>query len=362
MTQGGEKEQTLFDSHGKTKGRISLVAVISSVLFLWISLLWDDRIPFNDNIFGVVIGTFYSVYGEIHTAGSDPRYINSLRLLANIANNITFSSKHMSIENEVWIPRQKGRGSGLINVVVMRPKLAPKDKLLPLVVWFHGGGMVLGKAIDGSIPMSLLLHMNVTIASVNYRLAPENPFPAAYDDALSVLEYFASDASIAASIGGDIHRLVVAGESAGGNLAAGVTQAARDRGIAIAYQALFIPMLGYRFDTESYIENSNCPVLPAETVKWFWDKYVPDPRRCTNSSACQPLIGNTNGLPPTLVFTASCDVLRDDGIDYVRKLQNSGVQVDHIHAEGSHFGVTMFQGQKLQQAFRLIREALEKSQ
>jgi len=172
------------------------------------------------------------------------------------------------------------------------------------------------------------------------------------------MKYFATNPEAARIIGADASSIVVAGESAGGNLAAGTAQAARDLGIPIKFQALFIPMLRHESDTHSYVENANCPILSAKTTRWFWDKYVPDPTQCRNSSKCQPFLGDVNDLAPALVYTASCDPFRDEGFQYAQRLKRANVSTEYIAAHGSHFGVTMFEQHHLSDAFQIIGDAL----
>jgi acetyl esterase len=164
------------------------------------------------------------------------------------------------------------------------------------------------------------------VVSVDYRMAPEHVFPAAVDDCYAATVWVAENA---ASLGGDADRLVIGGDSAGGNLAAVVAQLARDRGgPSIRLQVLMCPVADHDFDRSSYNENATGYLLHKDAMQWFFDHYVPnaadrdDPR-------VSPLKGSLAGLPPAYVITAGMDPLCDEGDAYARALEAAGVAVTH---------------------------------
>jgi acetyl esterase/lipase len=208
-----------------------------------------------------------------------------------------------------------------------------------VVLYFHGGGWVLGDQVsDEPLCRDLCVRTDAVVVSVNYRHAPEDRFPAAADDAWAALQWVAAHTI---ELGGIPDELVAAGWSAGGNLVAVVTQRARDEGgPALRGQLLLTPVTDSAMDTASYRENADGYVLTAPLMRWFWDHYT-DPEQRTDPTAA-PLRGELAGLPPAIVVTAQFDPLRDEGIAYADALRAAGVPVEHIAARGhTHTSLTM---------------------
>lgn len=196
---------------------------------------------------------------------------------------------------------------------------------LPTVVFFHGGGFVLGSVeLMDDIARKLCRDTQAVVVSVDYRLAPEHPFPAAHDDALAATLWALANA---AALGGDPARVAVAGESAGGNLAASSAIRVRDLGLALAAQLLIVPGVDFARDTAA-LERSGreYPMLTPHDLREVARLYLgasahsaalfpPSPLRHTDLS----------GLPPTLVAVAGCDALCGEGLAYARRLQEAGV-------------------------------------
>jgi acetyl esterase len=207
----------------------------------------------------------------------------------------------------------------------------------PLVVFLHGGGWVLCDLDTHDIPCRNLANATGSVVvSVDYRLAPEHRFPAAIDDAYAALAWAHEHAG---ELGADPARLAVAGDSAGGNLAAAVALAARDRGgPALRYQLLIYPVLDHDFDRPSYQENAVGNFLTAVHMQWYWDQYVPDVDARDNPLASPMRAPELRGLPPAYVITAECDVLRDEGNAYAARLRDAGVPVTLSCAPGMFHG------------------------
>jgi acetyl esterase len=207
------------------------------------------------------------------------------------------------------------------------------DGPFPVIVWFHGGGWVVG-SLDDADPFvrRLVQATGFVCVSVDYRLAPEHPYPAAIDDCFAVAEWSAKNA---AELDADPRRLVVAGNSAGGNLAAAVAIRARDLGgPEIAFQFLACPVTDHDFTRQSYVDNADGYLLTTKDMRWFWDHYVREIGDRSGSDA-SPLRAQTlAGLPPALVVTAELDPLRDEGDEYARLLANAGVATTHRCYEG----------------------------
>jgi cation diffusion facilitator CzcD-associated flavoprotein CzcO/acetyl esterase/lipase len=202
----------------------------------------------------------------------------------------------------------------------------------PLVVYFHGGGWVLGnQESDDPLCRDLCVRSNAIILSVDYRHAPETRFPGPVDDAFAAVKWAADNAEAIGAIPG---QLAVAGWSAGGNLAAVVCQLARDAGgPAIAGQLLLTPVTDSDTTRGSYAENGEGYVLTASLMRWFWDHYADEAQR--NDPRVAPLkAASLADLPPAFIVTGEFDPLRDEGQAYATALVRAGVPVTHYPARG----------------------------
>ena len=219
---------------------------------------------------------------------------------------------------------------GRFRVRVLTPFGEPRG----IVVYFHGGGWVLGD-IDlqyDHIGRRLAELTRSVVVLVNYRKAPEHPFPTAIEDSWTGLTWVAEHAAELAPAGVP---LVVAGDSAGGNIAAVMTLRARDRGgPAIGYQALVYPVTDCDLTTPSYRAPQNQLLLNRDTMAWFWDHYLPDASARTNPEASPLRAPSHAGLPPALVVVAEFDPLHDEGVAYAEALRAAGVPVVLEEADG----------------------------
>ncbi|ALA59242.1 alpha/beta hydrolase [Nitrospira moscoviensis] len=202
----------------------------------------------------------------------------------------------------------------------------------PVIVYYHGGGWVIATVdtYDASA-RALANATNAIVMSVEYRKAPEHRFPAAHEDAYAAYKWALRNAQ---EIDGDPRLVAVAGESAGGNLAAGVSLMARQRRLPLpVHQVLIYPVTGYDFSTPSYEENADARPLNKAMMQWFFEKYLQSP-----SDAGDPRISlveaDPAGLPPTTVITAGIDPLRSDGRRYAERLRRAGVPVTYRNFEG----------------------------
>lgn len=206
------------------------------------------------------------------------------------------------------------------------------EGLRPIIVYFHGGGWLFGGPdSDDPFCRDLCVRSDAVVVSVDYRHAPEDRFPAAANDAVAALRWVSEHAE---ALGGRVDELVVAGWSAGGNLAAVVTQRARDEGgPRIAAQLLVCPVIDADFTRPSYVENGQGKGLTASVVAWFWDNYVDSADR-SNPLASPLQAQSLAGLPPAVLVTSEFDPLRDEGDAYAAGLAAAGVPVRHIRARG----------------------------
>jgi acetyl esterase/lipase len=206
----------------------------------------------------------------------------------------------------------------------------------PLLVYFHGGGWVIGNLdTHDSACHALANGAGCVVVSVDYRLAPEHKAPAAAEDCYAATRWVAENA---ASIGGDGARIAVGGDSAGGNLAAAVALMARDRGgPPLVHQLLVYPVTNYDLTTPSYLEAAcNEPgfLCTRDTMVYFWDQYLQDEAAGRNPYVSPLLAEDLSGLPPALVVTAQYDVLRDEGQAYAARLQEAGVPTTVSNYDG----------------------------
>jgi acetyl esterase len=205
---------------------------------------------------------------------------------------------------------------------------------LPAMVYFHGGGWVLGN-LDGSDAQcrALTNAARCVTVSVDYRLAPEAKFPAPAEDCYAATLWVAENAS---GLGCDPERMAVAGTSAGANLAAVVPLMARDRGRPrIAFQVLVYPITDGAMDTASYRDNAEGYFLTADAMTWFWKHYVNDEGDRVHPYAAPINASELRDLPPALVITAEHDPLRDEGEAYAARLRGAGVPVTCTRYDGT---------------------------
>jgi acetyl esterase len=209
---------------------------------------------------------------------------------------------------------------------------------LPVMVFFHGGGWVTG-TLDTQDPYcrALAAEARMMVVSVDYRLAPEDKFPAAVEDCTAAAEWVLAHAE---ELGGDAARVFVGGDSAGGTLAAVAALQLQDKGVSrLAGQMLLYPATVY-YDppTRSYLENATGYGLTRTGMMWFWDHYLNDRSEAKDFRAAPLLAPSLAGLPRAFVVTAEFDVLRDEGQAYAKRLVEAGVPVTHLFAEGMNHG------------------------
>lgn len=230
---------------------------------------------------------------------------------------------------------------GAFDALICWPDLKPHEELLPLLLWFHGGGWTLGNAAaQQGICRYLCAEAGIVVANIDYRLAPEWPFPSGPEDGHQALLWMISNA---ARLGIDPARISVGGASAGGHLAAVLAQMARNRGTAVIdFQALFYPCTSLRDEPLAYpsrarLGNGDYGVSMAE-FEWLRGHFLPDMALADDLRASPALAADLSGLPDALIVTAEYDPLVDEGADYARRLGEAGVAVEYHCARGMIHG------------------------
>ena len=223
---------------------------------------------------------------------------------------------------------------GAVGEIPARVYRPATDGPHPTIVFFHGGGFVIGDLDTHDDHTRLLCRdVDAVVLSVAYRLAPETPFPGGYEDCLAATMWAVEHA---AELGGDPDRVAVAGDSAGGNLSAAVTLGARDAGVRLAAQLLLYPGVDFveGDDYPSRTENAEGYFLTAQDMAWFRSHYLPDPARGSDPTASVLRAPDLSGLPPAVVATAEYDPLRDEGEAYAAALEKAGVPVTARRFDG----------------------------
>ena len=215
--------------------------------------------------------------------------------------------------------------------------LAPLEQPAGVIVYYHGGGWVIGSMDEtDTVARKLAERTSCSVVLVDYRLAPEHRYPVAVDDSYAALQWVGEHL---AEIAGPGAPLFVAGDSAGGNLAAVMALRSRDRGgPPIAAQILIYPVTDADFERPSYTDPENQLLLTREAMTWFWDHYAPDSAQRAEADASPLRAADLAGLPPAVVLTAEHDVLRDEGEAYAERLREAGVPVNFMRHEGQTHG------------------------
>ncbi|MGP6174103.1 alpha/beta hydrolase [Corynebacterium sp. A21] len=217
-----------------------------------------------------------------------------------------------------------GEDGGKFTVRVLVPSPSPTA----VVVYYHGGGWVLENLTGyDTLGRQLAEKSGAAVVLVEYRKAPEHPFPVPVEDAWAGMKWAEENV---AKQGVDTLPVIVAGDSAGANLAAVVAQRARNEGApTLQAQILVCPVTDADFTRDSYLAAENQTMVSLDAMKWFWDQYVPDVTYRSNPAATPLNAPSLAGLPPALVITAEHDVLRDEGEAYADAMQEAGVEVEH---------------------------------
>jgi acetyl esterase len=227
---------------------------------------------------------------------------------------------------------------GAIPARIYTPKtLRQADGMAPCLVFFHGGGWVIGNLESHDVVCRTLAHEGeLIVIAVDYRLSPEAKFPAAVEDSIAATKWLSDNAM---TLGIDATRLMVGGDSAGGNLSAVVAIHARDHGgPKLAGQVLIYPGTDFRMTHPSHSEPETSILLTHSVIQWFKNHYLNGPDDIDDWRASPALVENLAGLPPAYVLTAGADPLRDEGDEFAKRLEQAGVPVTYKTYPGQFHG------------------------
>jgi acetyl esterase len=231
--------------------------------------------------------------------------------------------------------------AGPVPVRAYRPKGAGRDEVLPVLVYYHGGGWVIGDLDTHDVVCRTLCNgARCAVFSVEYRKAPESPFPAAVDDCFDALKFIAGKSN---ELKVNAKQLAVGGDSAGGNLATVMALMARDAGgPAISFQVLIYPGCDQRMGHDSINRNAEGYLLTKKSMEYFRGHYLPNKADWSDWRASPLLAKSLKGLPPAYVLTAGFDPLVDEGKEYAERMQKEGVAVEYKnHPDMVHGFITM---------------------
>ena len=244
-----------------------------------------------------------------------------------------------------------------IKVRIYTPRASKEHSSLPVLVWYHGGGFVIGD-LDShdSACRALANQAECLVVAVDYRLAPEHKFPGAVEDCEAALHWVAAHAT---ELGGDPGRIAVGGDSAGGNLAAVVALLAREKGgPKLCFQLLIYPCVAPEPETPSHHQFAEGYLLTRKTITWFFKQYLRSSKDTRDPRYAPLEEKDLSSLPPALVIVAGFDPLRDEGVDYAKALIDAGNQVTLSNYEGMIHGFYLMGGM-LDKANQAIEESAE---
>ncbi len=232
---------------------------------------------------------------------------------------------------------------GNIPIRIYTPRELASGEQLPVLVWFHGGGYVIGDLdTHDSACRALANETDCIVVAVDYRLAPENKFPAAVDDCFAAFKWVIKNA---ATINADGARVAVGGDSAGGNLAAVVSILARNAGLPnIVFQLLIYPVTAPEPETKSHHAFAEGYLLTRKTITWFFTHYIRNSKDTTDFRYAPLEADDLSSLPPALVIVAGYDPLRDEGVEYAEALIHAGNRVRLSNYEGMVHGFYLMGG------------------
>jgi acetyl esterase len=271
---------------------------------------------------------------ELADATSRPPFLYELEYLAarKVLDDLQAGPVDKLPIDEEWITVPAAVGDARVRII--KPQGA--QATLPVIVYMHGGGWVLGNAATHDrLVRELAVGANAALAFVEYPNSPEARYPLAIEQGYATAQWIVREG---ASKGLDAGRMAVAGESVGGDMTAALTLMAKERGdVEFVHAGMYYPVTDAAMDTQSYDQFATGYYLSRELMEWFWDAYVADPNQRSEITASpnQATVEQLQGLPPTLLIVDEADVLRDEGEAYAAKLRLAGVPVTTVRYDGT---------------------------
>lgn len=288
----------------------------------------------------------HSAYSEIdyeNLLQHNPQKIRDLEMQVSLLEPDAIIPHELDVRNRYIPSSDKGRN------IRLRTYRSKDKSNLPVLVYFHGGAFIYGTPEQYDfIFFRLASDVDLMIVSVDYRLAPEHPFPAAMEDGYDSLKWLAQYAS---NLGGDPNRILIGGSSAGATIAASITHLARDKKeIRIRHQLLLYPAMSHLLNTPSMQSLADAPMQTKNAAKWMWKHYLPHHMDQRPAYAVPLLEENFNQLPEATLVVCACDPLKDEGKMYAEKLQRAGVSTELIEIQGAVHAFDFFES-ALSEAF-----------
>lgn len=280
---------------------------------------------------------------EVELKGGKPLYELTPAEAREFLTNLQYQY-HKNIDADVEDVEIFSELAGTISLRLVRPK-EHKDEKLPLIVYCHGGGWILGDAQSFDMTIRTIAnHTKSVVAFVNYSRSPESQYPAALNQIYGAMKYLSENPD---EYNIDSENIAIAGDSAGGNMAAAAAiKANKDGKVQLKCEALVYPVTDADMKTESYDQFKDGPWLTKKAMEWFWDAYIPEKnkRKDIYASPLKADIDDLVGLPPTLIITAENDVLRDEGEAYARRLIEADVDTVCVRINNIHHDFLLLNG------------------
>ncbi|MGY2074305.1 alpha/beta hydrolase [Blastococcus sp. SYSU DS0828] len=279
-------------------------------------------------------------FQQLADATANPPYLYDLgpEAARKVLDDIQSGAVEKLPVDEHWITVPADVGD--VPVRIVRP--AGASGQLPVLLYMHGGGWVLGNAgTHDRLVRELAVGADAAVVFVEYSRSPEARYPVAIEQGYATARWITEQG---AEHGLDATRLAVAGDSVGGNMTAALTLMAKDRGdVSFVHQSLYYPVTDAAMDTPSYVRFAEGPFLRAKAMEWFWDAYTTDPaqRAQVTASPLRATPEQLAGLPPVFLLVAEADVLRDEGEAYAAALRSAGVPVTTVRYDGVHHDFMM---------------------
>lgn len=280
---------------------------------------------------------------EVELKGGKPLYELTPAEAREFLTNLQYQY-HKNIDADVEDVEIFSELAGTISLRLVRPK-EHKGEKLPLIVYCHGGGWILGDAESFDMTIRTIAnHTKSVVAFVNYSRSPESQYPAALNQIYGAMKYLSENPD---EYNIDSENIAIAGDSAGGNMAAAAAiKANKDGTVQLKCEALVYPVTDADMKTESYDQFKDGPWLTKKAMEWFWDAYIPEKnkRKDIYASPLKADIDDLVGLPPTLIITAENDVLRDEGEAYARRLIEADVDTVCVRINNIHHDFLLLNG------------------